>query len=437
MKDATKIQIKGMKMSNTIKFIDLFAGLGGTRIGFENACKKMKKKSQCVFSSEIKQSAITTYQENFNDNHIHGDITQIDPTKIPNFDYLLAGFPCQPFSAAGNRKGFLDERGGLFFTIAKILKEKKPQGFLLENVEGLVNHDNGNTLKKIETILQKLGYKVSWKVLDSSEFGVPQVRRRIYIVGDKNHKPTLDDFKISRKYCGEFIEHTIVEENSSFAKLLLKKFNLKELQGKCIKDKRGGNRNIHSWDIDFKGKVTQRQKDLLSILLKKRRSKEWAIQKGIDWMDGMPLTLKEIQTFYESTHLKEDLEDLKNKGYLRFEHPKKKVVINGIPKREYDLSKNPGYNIVTGKLSFPITTIIDPNGFAPTIVATEAGKIAVVTEKCLRKITVSEGLMFSGFPKSYSINSINYRDAFDLIGNTVMPPVIEYVSLKLLSIKSV
>lgn len=423
---------KGRKMSDTIRFIDLFAGLGGTRIGFENACKKLKKKAKCVFTSEIKESAITTYRENFKDSHIYGDITKIDPDKIPDFDYLLAGFPCQPFSAAGNRKGFLDERGGLFFTIAKILKEKKPQGFLLENVEGLVNHDKGNTLKKIESVLEKLGYKVSWKVLDSSEFGVPQVRKRIYIVGDKKKKPILDDHKVIRKYCGEYIDHTFVEENSEFAKLLLKKFSLKNLEGKCVKDKRGGDRNIHSWDIDYKGKTTQRQKSLLSMLLKKRRSKEWAIQKGIDWMDGMPLTLKEIQTFVKSENLKEDLEDLVSKGYLKFEHPKKKVIVNGVAKREYDVTKKPGFNIVTGKLSFPITTIIDPKGFAPTIVATEAGKIAVATNKCLRKITVREGLMFSGFPHTYGIDSISYREAFDLIGNTVMPPVIEYASLKLL-----
>ncbi|WP_162784973.1 hypothetical protein [Polynucleobacter necessarius] len=189
----------------------------------------------------------------------------------------------------------------------------------------------------------------------------------------------------------------------------MKKYSLKDLEGKCIKDKRGGSRNIHSWDIDYKGKVTREQKKLLGSLLRKRRSKEWAVQKGIDWMDGMPFTLKEIKTFYESKTLKEDLEDLVSKGYLRFEHPKKKVIHKGVSKREFDLTKPPGYNIVTGKLSFPIMTIIDPKGCAPTIVATEAGKIAVVTSSSLRKITVREGLRFSGYPDSYKIDSISYK----------------------------
>ena len=214
---------------------------------------------------------------------------------------------------------------------------------------------------------------------------------------------------------------------------MLENFKLSELKGKCIKDKRGGSRNIHSWDISFKGKVSDSQKEILNQLLKKRRSKEWAVAKEIDWMDGMPLTLNEIKTFMNPPNLKNDLEDLVEKGYVRFEHPKKRIEINGVFKRVYDELKPKGFNIVTGKLSFPITTIIDPKGFSPTIVATETGKIAVVTNKCLRKITVREGLRFSGFPDTYNIDSISYKDAFDLIGNTVMPPVIEFVSERLLS----
>nr|WP_231970159.1 DNA (cytosine-5-)-methyltransferase [Polynucleobacter necessarius] len=118
--------------------------------------KNLNVHTACVFTGEIKDSALTTYKENFKNSHIHGDITKIDPKEIPKFDYLLAGFPRQPFSAAGNRKGFLDERGRLFFTIVKILKEKSPHGFLLENVEGLVNHDGGKTLDTILKTLKKL-----------------------------------------------------------------------------------------------------------------------------------------------------------------------------------------------------------------------------------------------------------------------------------------
>ena len=132
-----------------LKFIDLFAGMGGTRIGFEQACESVKLKSKCVFTSEVKEHAIKAYKENFQDDEVFGDITKIEPNDIPDFDYLLAGFPCQPFSHAGSRKGFLDTRGTLFFDVERILEAKKPEGFLLENVEGLESHDNGKTLKVI------------------------------------------------------------------------------------------------------------------------------------------------------------------------------------------------------------------------------------------------------------------------------------------------
>lgn len=413
-------------------FIDLFAGLGGTRIGFEQACFEKGFNSKCVFTSEIKEYAVSVYQSNFTDSEINGDITKIEPASIPNFDFLLAGFPCQPFSSAGKRNGFLDERGGLFFTILDILSIKKPLGFLLENVDGLANHNNGETLKIIITKLQALDYKVAWNILDASEFGVPQKRKRIYIVGHKEHTPNLTNFTKSYTVAGSFIEHDAPVKNTSFTKLLSDKFTPTELFGKSIKDKRGGINNIHSWDLEVKGKVSESQKEILELILKKRRYKKWAEAKGIDWMDGMPLTMEEIRTFYNHPDLEANLKDLTQKGYLTFEYPKKKVVKDGITKRIPHSEAAKGYNIVAGKLSFPLTKIIDPNDVAPTIVATEAGKIGVATDKGVRSITVQEGLHFSGFPSSYKITGMDYAKAFDLIGNTVMPPVIKAVALRLL-----
>jgi len=415
------------------RFIDLFAGLGGTRIGFEQACNELGVIPECVFTSEIKEHAIAVYKSNFADSKISGDITKIEPNTIPDFDYMLAGFPCQPFSSAGKRNGFLDERGGLFFTILKILKEKSPQGFLLENVDGLVTHNNGETLVVILTELEKIGYQVSWKILDSSEFGVPQKRNRVYIVGTKSFKPILEKFNFSYKNTGEFIEHSAPVKPTPFTKLLLKNFSIDELHGKSIKDKRGGANNIHSWDLEVKGSVTKEQKNILELVLKKRRYKKWAVAKGIEWMDGMPLTYDEICTFYKHPQLQQNLNDLTQKGYLKLEHPKKKVTIDGISKRVPHCDSPKGYNIVAGKLSFPLSVIIDPNDVSPTIVATEAGKIGVATKKGVRSITVHEGLRFSGFPESYKMSEIDYSKAFDLIGNTVMPPVIKAVALKILS----
>ena len=146
------------------KYIDLFAGIGGIRMPFQNLGGK------CVFSSEIDKYAAQTYEANYGDKP-SGDITKISADSIPEFDILLAGFPCHAFSIAGKRKGFDDTRGTMFFEVERILEEKKPKGFLLENVKGLTNHDHGRTFKIMLDILEnKLNYKVYYKVLNAKNF---------------------------------------------------------------------------------------------------------------------------------------------------------------------------------------------------------------------------------------------------------------------------
>jgi DNA (cytosine-5)-methyltransferase 1 len=163
-----------------IKFIDLFSGIGGFRIALESIG------GQCVFSSDIDKWANKTYLLNFGERP-RGDITKINAEKIPDHDVLCAGFPCQPFSIAGHRKGFCDTRGTLFFEVERILKEKKPQAFILENVKGLINHDKGRTFETIKDSLKNLGYSIFYEVLNSKDYGVPQNRERIYIVGFKGN----------------------------------------------------------------------------------------------------------------------------------------------------------------------------------------------------------------------------------------------------------
>jgi DNA (cytosine-5)-methyltransferase 1 len=160
-------------------FIDLFAGIGGIRIGFEYAG------GECVFTSEWDESAQKTYKANFGEIP-YGDITKINAEEIPSFDVLLAGFPCQPFSQAGLKKGFEDTRGTLFFDIARIIKHHKPSVVFLENVRNLIGHDKGNTLKVIINTLEEMDYKIKYNILNAKDFGLPQNRARIYIIGFKD-----------------------------------------------------------------------------------------------------------------------------------------------------------------------------------------------------------------------------------------------------------
>jgi len=163
-----------------ITFIDLFAGIGGFRLAFESVG------ANCVFSAEIDKHACITYQNNFGNNPFC-DVSTLLPEDIPDFDILCAGFPCQPFSIAGERKGFSDTRGTLFFDIERIIRTKKPKAFILENVKGLMSHDKGNTLKVILEILEKkLKYKVFYQVLNSKDYALPQNRERIYFIGFKD-----------------------------------------------------------------------------------------------------------------------------------------------------------------------------------------------------------------------------------------------------------
>ena len=419
-----------------VKFVDLFAGMGGIRKGFELACESMKLESECVFTSEIKPHAVEILKQNNSCEKIHGDITKINEKDIPDFDFLLAGFPCQAFSSAGKRLGFLDTRGTLYFEVERILKEKKPKGFILENVEGLVIHDRkdkkspiGQTLSTILQSLENLGYKVEWKVLNSKYFGVPQERKRIYIIGTDRKKPDMN-FQVGKvKKIKEILESGLPTVNSKIVSLLLSHFSAEELQGKAIKDKRGGKDNIHSWDIELKGKVTNSQKELLNKLLTERRKKKWAYEYGIEWMDGMPLTKEHIKTFYDVKNLEEILEDLVNKGYLKKEYPKRKIA----GKRVQDTNLPIGYNIVTGKMSFEINKILNPESIAPTLVAMDMRGLFVVDGKGLRNLSLREGLRLFGYPEDFKFE-IEKSLGYDLLGNTVVVPAIEEVSKRVLKI---
>ena len=420
-----------------LRFIDLFAGIGGIRKGLELAAQSLGLDTECVFTSEIKPYAIDVLRQNHPGEKITGDITRVDERKIPDFDILCAGFPCQAFSAAGVRRGFADEtRGTLFFDVARILKTKRPLGFILENVEGLVNHDGGKTLNIIMDTLQELGYKVGYRVLDASDFGVPQARKRIYIVGNTHSDVDMDDFPVSKAKLGNILEQGLPVSHNATSTMLLNQFHIEELYGKSIKDKRGGADNIHSWELGIKGPTTKEEQKLMNLILTERRKKKWAAQWGIEWMDGMPLSKEMIRSFYDKPDLDNLLGSLVKKRYLVKEYPKQKISKKNSQGRTYsirvrDESKPLGYNIVSGKLSFEISKILNPNDVAPTLVATDMDKLYVPDGNGIRRLSLREGLRLFGYPDNYKFD-ISLKEGYDLLGNTVVVPVIQAVATRLL-----
>lgn len=240
-------------MSSTYKAIDLFAGIGGIRMGFDRA---FGRSLETVFVSEWDEYAQKTYSANFDDSfEIAGDITKISEREIPPFDICLAGFPCQAFSMAGQRKGFEDDykgtcRGTLFLDVARICEYHKPKVIFCENVKGLVIHDKGRTFKIIQKTFEDLGYRVFSKILNSKDFGVPQNRERIYIVAFRNDiAPTEFCFPEGTNDSKRIRD--IIEENPVPAKYYLSSVYVETLRRHKARHEAKGNGfgyEIRPWD---------------------------------------------------------------------------------------------------------------------------------------------------------------------------------------------
>lgn len=204
-------KLLNQKSATPFTFIDLFAGIGGMRIAFENVG------GQCVLTCEIDKNAVKTYKENYKPTHPHkyaDDICKLDSIDVPNHDILIAGFPCQPYSMAGLRKGLTDHRGQVFLEIIRILKDKQPPIFLLENVKGMVEHDGGKTFNFMCESLEKSGYSIKYQVLNSmTHANIPQNRERVFIVGMRNSKK-LDSFSFPEKLKLTRTIHDCLDEKS-------------------------------------------------------------------------------------------------------------------------------------------------------------------------------------------------------------------------------
>jgi DNA (cytosine-5)-methyltransferase 1 len=408
--------------ANEIKYIDLCSGIGGFRIALESIDNIH---STCVLSADIKQDAIDTYNLNFNENNQIIDIYTLKNEDIKPFDLLCAGFPCQPFSSAGQKKGFSDKRGGMIFKIIDICKYHKPRFVVLENVYNLMTLENGNCIKKIRQLFEDIGYNVNYKKLNSSNFGCAQSRERVYIVCTRDTSFNFEDIIYKPNVnLNSIIDYANkdTEIDPTFSNKILQLHKESPIFGCKIGDKRGGKNNIHSWDIGFNGYLTKDEKELMNTIMLNRRKKHWAEKKQIVWMDGMPLTYEEIMTFYENNNLKNMLANLVDMKYLRLEKPKD--LVDG--KRKYKEELPEGYNICKGKLSFPISKILDPNYISPTLTATDSHKLAVIIDdNTIRNISSAEMKKICGFPDLFIIpEHVNYGDLF---GNMATPPVIKEI----------
>lgn len=407
-----------------IKYIDLFAGIGGIRLGVTQALSRFGIESKCVLSSEINEKACETYQLNFGE-YPSGDVKNI--TEIDPFDLLLGGFPCQPFSYAGKRMGFGDTRGTLFFEIERLLETYKPKAFLLENVRGLYTHDSGRTFKTIMDKLHRLGYGTYDLLQNSSNFGVPQNRVRLYILGIKGVKPQMklqtnlgvaDSHKYKHKIqefslfderpkccVGDILENNVDERyycSAKFQQMLneISDGNLNMLHGYRLIDYRGG-QSLHSWELGMKGKCSDAEIRFMNALILNRRKPIFGKEQ-----DGKKLTLEQIKTFYKDSDINSVVASLLNKRYLQLQDGR--------------------YNPVCGNMSFEVFKLLDPQSISITLTSSDANRLGVIQNNRVRHITPRECARLQGFPDTFKLHpsdSCSYKQ----LGNSVSVPVVEAI----------
>lgn len=503
-------------MLNNINHLDLFSGLGGFSIGLKKACENTGINYNQTLFSEIKTSAIKALKHNFNiKNELPLSIVDLAKNihNNPNhyhFNFLTAGFPCQPFSVAGNREGFSDKygRGEMFFHIVDILKQQIPQYIILENVPNLETHDNGNTFKVILEELDKCGYIIDYHVFDSKDFQLVQHRKRIFIYGihksyinpnklDSTYKqlkqikdvtkpayyPTfkdiIQDTNVVNQQSGcntldnksEYIEQyrkSLKDSEKRFINMLLNyvnKYNI-NLSNKYINDKRGGDRNIHSWDLEYFGKIGSIEKELLNLILLECRKKS-NDRMNTNKTDGIPLLIQVVFEKIQNNDILKNLnineltnilDNLEKLGYLNthhyLEHPvtnKRTSALNSQVKqwikKGYDeiLDEDgkilKGYSVITNKLRFPFYTFITEDSVLKTLTATDAIKVGIVdkSNNIIRKLTKRELLDSLGYPKDYNLDNFEEfsKEIYDLCGNSLAVPIVQYIATKMLTIQKI
>ncbi len=424
-------------------FVDLFSGIGGFRIALE------KHGGLCLGFSEIDKNAISVYKKNFKNNPDEiefGSIEKINKIPIDDIDLIVGGVPCQAWSVAGKMKGFEDPRGKLWFDTIRVIKVNKPKSFILENVKGLSDPRNLESLNLIVTELKNIGYEVFHKVLNSYDFGLPQNRDRIFIVGFRkniklnqefkypeplNNNPILFkflDFGLKNNFLKERIKIKSTEIFGNKIPVGRNRFQTDESLNDFFVfcDTRDGHTTIHSWDLI---NTTKFEKQICLTLLKNRRKKIYGTQ------DGNPLSLKNLKALLNNITLKDleglvkknILKEIKGKGY-DFVNSKNSSGINGIYRIYLPNSKVFSTLTATGTKDMISTIEISSDN----VVDYKAKFLKEIYKKGkFREITSRESANLQGFPKDYKLHS-DERIAKKQLGNAVSTNVIYYLANNIL-----
>lgn len=436
--DSTKNKSDNWRMVE-FTYVDLFSGIGGFRVALDSLGGKSEG------FSEIDNFAIETYKLNYNDPETHnlGDVTKIE--KLPKVDVLVGGVPCQSWSVAGKMKGFEDPRGRLWFDTIKMVEQANPKVFVFENVKGLADPRNKENLDLIRKNFEDLGYIVTNQVLNTYDFGLPQNRSRVFIVGfRKNLKKYFDKFvfpeaKNNTKHLVDFLEGVQKE------KIVKLKLNENELfNGKVpmsrnasqkidefndffvLCDTRNGHTTVHSWDIK---NTTQLEKRVCMAVLKNRRKGKYGDH------DGNPMSISDIQELVPETS-KEVIEDLIKKKILKYNNEGKVDIVN---------SKNSSGIDGVYRVYLPNSTLFSTLTATGTrdYIATKyiEGKTVeeykknfieeILKNKNYRQVSIKEALMIQGFSKNYKMIA-SERYASKQIGNSVSPTVVKELFQKII-----
>lgn len=389
-------------------FIDLYSGIGGFRLALE------KFGGNCLNFSEIDNTAIKTYCNNFQESVTQnlGDITKLKSLQKHNI--LTAGVPCQSWSIAGKKKGFNDSRGLLWNNTIDLLNESRPDVFIFENVKGLTDNRNKKEFTYIINRINESGYYVDYFVLNSFDYGVPQNRERVYIVGFKN-----------KEYFDKFVRPTPIDNKVKLNSIINKQLN-NSYSNKVVtlSDIRGGDSTIHSWDLI---NTSDRQKHICNLLLKNRRKKIFGKS------DGNPLSLSDFKTLDQTIDELElvELVELnifkRINGKFDFKFSKASLGINGVHRIYQPLCESFSTLVASGGCDF-ITEelIVDDENFNLEFIN------KVILQGRYRKLTKSEMCQVQGFPSNYKLPD-ETKKWEKLLGNSVSVPVIEHITKSIIN----